>query len=127
MKRGTKFYETMLFHYLAVYAALHVLAALYFFGFERGWGGFGYLWAFIPHFPVVLVAILVSFLGKKTKNSWVWFLALVLYLLSNTWWVYVGFLGENATVYFLFILLMIVPIFATARLAVLTKKNKVSE
>lgn len=127
MKRGTKFYETMLFHYLAVYAVLHVLAVLYFFGFERGWLLFGYLWAFIPHVPVMLVAVLVSFLGKKTQNSWVWMLALVLYFLSNAWWLYVGFLGENAAVYFLFILLTIVPMFATARLVAVTKQNKGSD
>ncbi|MGT2910405.1 hypothetical protein ACVR1I_01675 [Streptococcus cameli] len=121
-QRKIKFYQTMLFHYLALYWVLHVIAAVVLFGFERGWGAFAYLWVFLPHLPVIFVATLVSLLAKKSQNYLVWLLALICFVLSNWHWVYGLFTyvridWQIASL----ILLTVIPIVATAQLIRLTK------
>lgn len=122
MKNRADFYEKLLFGYLAVYGVLHLAAIIILFSFERGWGGFVYILAFWLHLPVFLVASLVSLLGKKTKYSLVWLLASICFLLSNGHWCYMSFQEHSLTPYLPFVLLTVIPIFASTRLVALTRK-----
>ncbi|MET3558404.1 hypothetical protein ABID29_001527 [Streptococcus rupicaprae] len=121
MKLTVTSYQKLLFRYLIGYWLIQVLLAVFLLLVERGWGGFAYVWLFIPHLPVFLVGTIFSFLGKKTQNRWVWLTAAMLFILSNAWWIYSGLQGEGFRVILYFIPLTFVPIFATVQLARLTK------
>ncbi|MGT2757208.1 hypothetical protein [Streptococcus ovuberis] len=130
MRHTNAFYQNLLFRYLIGYGIFHVLLAVCLLLFERGWGLFAYLWLFVPHLPIFLVGALVSFLGKKTQNRWVWLEATLLFVLSNVWWVYSGLQGTSYRIYFYPIIVTLVPIFATIQLAYVEKlspKNNGSE
>lgn len=66
-ERKIKFYTTLLTYYLLFYGALHLLAMIFFFGFERGWGGFAYFLLFWLHLPFLLIGGFLTFLGRKLK------------------------------------------------------------
>lgn len=109
-------HQKLLFGYLAIYALLHVAAIVFFFGVERGWGGFTYLWLFWLHVPMMLIATAFAFLAKKTQNSWVWLITFVLMTLSSSWWLYAGTQEEFTKVYLYPIVLILVPLFVTFQL-----------
>lgn len=122
-ERKIKFYTTMLTHYLLTYGVLHLLVAIGLFVFERGWGGFAYLLAFWLHVPLMLLGGIVTFLGKKFQNAYIWLLALICFVLSNAWWVYTVLYNSGSTRLVLLLgLTTIIPIVASFQLFRLTNK-----
>lgn len=121
-ERKIKFYTTLLTYYLLFYGALHLLAMIFFFGFERGWGGFAYFLLFCLHLPFILLGGLLTFLGTKTQNRIVWFLTFICFILSNGWWVYNIFYNSVTISQVLLLgLTTLILIVASAQLIRLTK------
>ncbi|MGT2753507.1 hypothetical protein [Streptococcus ovis] len=122
-KEKIKWYTTLLMYYLLVYGVLHLVGAITLLVFERGWGGFAYIWAFWLHVPLMLLGGIVSFLGKKFQNAYIWLLALICFVLSNAWWVYTVLYNSGSTRLVLLLgLTTIIPIVASSQLFRLTNK-----
>lgn len=81
-ERKIKFYTTMLMRYLLIYGGLHLLVIIGLLSSESGLGGFAYLLAFWLHVPLMLLGGIVTFLGKKFQNAYIWLLALICFVLS---------------------------------------------
>ncbi len=122
-ERKIKWYTTLLMYYLLVYGVLHLVGAVTLLVFERGWGGFAYIWCFWFHIPIMLIGGVFAFIGKRVQNFMVWATALLLFVLSNGWWLYayIDFVPNPNPMYLYLMLTTIVPIIASVQLMRLTK------
>lgn len=110
--------------YLIGYGLLHLATFLMLFAFERGWLLFAYVWLFWLHVPFMLLGSALVFLAKKVSNAWIWFLALICFVLSNLVWLFDFWTVQINFAHYPFILTTIVPICCTARLFVLERKSE---
>lgn len=121
-ERKIKFYTTMLIGYLLLYVGVHLFNIIGLFSTGNSWVIFAYFMGFGLHLPIMLIGGLLTFLGKKRQTAAIWFWALICFILSNGWWLYMFLASGGIMVGVLFSMLKTaIPIFASLQLFRLTK------